>query len=168
MKVLALVGALSVFVAGPSAAQIVPLWRIVTDVTGSICPVLIAGDLDAAIRSAQALGYRIDDLAQPRPEAVGTGRYVFLKGRHTDDLFLSVSEGKAWCAISLEQSTPGSVADVADPHLTALGYARSSTEDDRVSWAGNGREAAAFRTLEPRPRTTLALHFPYTMREQFR
>jgi len=166
MKVAALAGALSVFVAGPSAAQIVPLWRIVTDVTETICPVLVDGDLDAATRSAQAFGYRIDDQAKPHPEAVGTGRSVFLKGQHSDDLFLSVSEGMAWCAISLSQSTPASVADVADPHLAALGYARSSTGDDRVSWTGEGREATAFWTVELRPRTTLALHYPYTTQEQ--
>lgn len=166
MKVLALTGAISVILAGPSAAQIVPLWRIVTDVTASICPMLVDGDLDAATRRAQAFGYRIDDQAQPRPEAVGAGRYVFFEGRHSDDLFLSVSEGMAWCAISLPQSTPGSVAEVADPHLAELGYARASTGADCVSWAGDGREASAFRTLEPKPRTTLALHFPYSTQEQ--
>ncbi|WP_421729137.1 hypothetical protein [Brevundimonas sp.] len=167
MRVLALTCALSVFLVGPSAAQIVPLWRIVTDVTASICPLLVDGDLDAATRRAQEFEYRIDNEARPHPEAVGaTGRFVFLKGRHSDDMFLSVSEGMAWCAISLPQSTPGSVADVADPHLAALGYARASTEADRVSWTGDGREASAFRTLEAQPRTTLALHFPYASHDQ--
>lgn len=167
MRVFALAGALSVCLVGPSAAQIVPLWRIVTDVTVAICPLLVDGDLDAATRRAQAFGYRIDEEARPHPEAVGSaGRFVFLEGRHFDDLFLSVSEGMAWCAISLPQSTPGSVADVADVHLAALGYARASTQADRVSWTGDGREASAFRTLEARPRTTLALHFPYASDEQ--
>ena len=166
MRVLALTCALNVFLVGPSAAQIVPLWRIVTDVTASICPLLVDGDLDAATRRAQEFGYRIDEEARPHAEAVGAGRFVFLEGRHFDDLFLSVSEGMAWCAISLPQSTPGSVADVADVHLAALGYARASTQADRVSWTGDGREASAFRTLEARPRTTLALHFPYASDEQ--
>ena len=165
MRVLALTGVLSVLLAGPTAAQIVPLWRIVTDVTASICPLLVDGDLDAAVQRAKTFGYRIDDQARPLPET-GAGRHVFLKGQHSDDLFLSVSEGRAWCAISLPQSTPGSVADVADPHLAAMGFARSATEDARVTWTGDGREASAFRTLERRPRTTLALNFPYPSQEQ--
>jgi len=162
MRILALTVAISVFLAEPAAAQIVPLWRIVTDVTASICPLLVGRDLDAATRRAEAFGYRIDDKARPHSEAVGAGQYVFLKGRHFDDLFMSVSDGMAWCAISMPQSTPGSVAEVADPHLAELGYARSSTEADRVSWTGQGSEASAFLTLEAQPRTTLALHFPYT------
>lgn len=150
---------LLVLTAGPGTAQIVPVWRIVTDVTASICPAMRDGDVDAAVRAAQSFGYRVDDGARPTAGIAGSGHYVVMDGRHFDRLTLAASDGIAWCAISLQQATPRSVADAADPHLARLGYRRLPGRNDRIAWAGEDREAAAFPTLTSRRFTTLALRF---------
>ena len=148
--------------AGPATAQIVPVWRVITDVTGSICPLIKDGDVDGAVHAAQALGYWIDDHAKPSAEIAGSGHFVGLRGRHFDTLILSASDGVAWCATTLRQSTPQSVAEAADPHLAALGYSRVHEPDDRqVGWSGETGQASAFRVLKPEPATTLAIRFTY-------
>lgn len=147
---------------GPAAAQIVPVWRIVTDVTGSICPLIKDGDFERAVRGAQAFNYRIDADARPTAEIAGSGRYVALRGRHFDTLVLGASDGVAWCAITLRQSTPQSVADAADPHLAVLGFRQvHALSDDRVHWSGDTGQASAFPVQDPGCGTTLAVRFTY-------
>ncbi len=147
---------------GPAAAQIVPVWRIVTDVTGSICPLIKDGDVERAVRGAQAFNYRIDADARPTAEIAGSGRYVALLGRHFDTLVLSASDGVAWCAITLRQSTPRSVAEAVDPHLAALGLRQvDGLSDDRVHWSGDRGQASAFPDKDPVGSTTLAVRFTY-------
>lgn len=148
---------------GSGTAQIVPVWRIVTDVTASICPVLRDGDVEAAVRAAQTFGYRVEDGARPTAPIAGSGRYVLLHGRHFDDLVLSASDGVAWCAITLKQATPGSMADAAEPHLARLGFRRSPGDAEaQVTWTSDSGDAASFPTPRPEPRSTLAVRFRYS------
>lgn len=148
---------------GPAAAQIVPVWRIITDVTGSICPLVRDGDVERAVQGARAFNYRLDADARPTAEIGGSGRYVALRGRHFDTLVLSASDGLAWCAITLRQSTPRSVAEAADPHLAALGLRQvHAASDDRVHWSGDTGQASAFPVQTPGGGTTLAIRFIYS------
>ncbi|RYF87903.1 MAG: hypothetical protein EON95_21170 [Caulobacteraceae bacterium] len=149
---------------GSGTAQIVPVWRIVTDVTASICPALRDGDVEAAVRVARAYHYRIDETGRPTAPIAGSGQYVLLHGRHFDDLVLAASDGVAWCAITLKQATPGSMEDAAEPQLARLGFRRAPGDaEDRVAWTSETGDAASFPTPRPEPRATLAVRFRYAV-----
>ncbi|RZJ44529.1 MAG: hypothetical protein EON86_03140 [Brevundimonas sp.] len=141
-----------------------PVWCLVTDATAAICPALRDGDLEAAVRVARAYHYRIDETGRPTAPIAGSGHYVLLHGRHFDELVLAASDGVAWCAITLKQATPGSMADAAEPHLARLGFRRAPGDaEDRVFWTNETGDAASFPTPRPEPRAPLAVRFRYAV-----
>lgn len=149
--------------AAPVDAQIVPVWRIVTDVTASICPAMQQGGIDVATAQAEAFHYRIIDQSPLGDGGDPADRFVAMRGRHSEDLLLLVDGEAAWCALSLAQSTPQSVFEAADPHLAAMGLRRSDVaEEGRISWQGKAGSASTFTLPAPRRGTALMFRFSGT------
>ena len=121
MAGLAAVGLMAV--AAPASAQSMNVPGIVDDVLGQICvPYAQTGDVAAAIRAAEGLGYGIIkgesgmDLESDRPWAD-----VRLTRRHHGTVTLELGYGRGLCSVGIHEGGASTMAPAAEPYVEALG-----------------------------------------------
>lgn len=121
MAGLATVGLIAV--AAPASAQSMNVPQIVDTVLGQICvPYADTGNIVAAVTTAQALGYRLDEdesalmLHESPPSAMAR-----LSRRHQGTITLELSYGNGMCSVGIFEGDLSNMSPAAAPHVERLG-----------------------------------------------
>lgn len=154
-------------ISGPVAAQSMNVPRIVETVLGDIClPFARSGDIERAVRNAEAAGYRIIEgesaLLLDRTPPAGLVR---LTRRHHGTVTLELSYGRGLCAVGIHEGGPANMAPAAEPFMRDLGLApvvdireeRATT--DIVVWKGGTTQLVIARSAHFSPGSELVLSF---------
>lgn len=142
---------------GPAVAQTQSPWSIV-NVTTQVCPAFMrSGDIRQAQADAESHGYRVlkvepDNAALYRdPDA--PPRAVWMTGGTLGALHLSRLNGRAMCAVGIEEATVALISELADQKLQDLGYRTELSDDEGgvASWVSGDARALVMRSAHHLP-----------------
>ena len=143
--------------ATPALAQTQSPWSIV-NVTTQVCPAFIrSGDIRQARADAESHGYRAvkiePDNAALYRDPSAPPRAVWMSGGTLGTLHLSRLNGRAMCAIGIEEATVALILELADPKLQDLGYRPElgDAEGGAASWITDDARALVTRSAHHLP-----------------
>lgn len=142
---------------GPAAAQTQSPWSIV-NVTTQVCPAFVgSGHIRQARADAESHGYRVvkiePDNAALYHDPDAPPRAVWMTGGTLGALHLSRLNGRAMCAVGVEEATVALIVDLAGPKLQDLGYRAelSDAEGGVASWVTGAARALVMRSAHHLP-----------------
>ena len=153
--------------AAPASAQSMNVPAIVEDVLGQICvPYARTGDVEAAIRAAEALRYEIVkgesgmDLESDHPWAD-----VTLTRRHHGTVTLESDDGRGLCSVGIYEGGASNMAPAAEPYMQALGLEpvvqsiEGQSTTDMAVWRRGTTQMVISRSPQFSPGSEMVLSF---------
>lgn len=153
--------------AAPAAAQSMNVRAIIDDVMGEVClPYARTGDIAAAVRAAEGLGYApVEGQGALLPDRDPPAGLMRLTRRHGGTVTLELGSGRGQCAVGVNEGAVSTMAEAAGPHLQVLGLAPvlddrgGAATTDIVVWRGGTTQVVISRSPHFPPGSELVLAF---------
>lgn len=167
MKRLALAAVFVCALAPCALAQSMNVPRITEQVVGEICPPFLRdGDMYAAIAAAEGFGYSVVHYLPTSLRLGAADRQpppfdVAMEGSHQGTVRLFTQYGLRVCSVGIHEGGVARIAEVAEPHLRALGMEPVLDErEGRLAvsvWRGPDIQAVISRSPEFPPGSELVI-----------